>query len=84
MIKRYTRSTGEEYKEKRKTAKKICRKKKREYEERKLETPEEYENKEEIKFYKEVRERKTGFQPRVDFCRDKEGNLLGGEEEIQR
>jgi hypothetical protein len=85
MIKRYTRSIGEEYKENRKTAKKICRKKKREYEERKLETLEEYGNKGETrKFYKEVRERKTCFQPRVDFCRDKEGNLLGGEEEIQR
>jgi hypothetical protein len=84
MIKRYIRSIGEQYKEKRKTAKNICRKKKREYEERKSETLEEYGNKGETrKFYKEVRKRKTDFQPRVDFCRDKEGNLLGGEEEIK-
>jgi hypothetical protein len=73
MSKRYTRSIREEYKEKRKTAKKICRKKKREYEERQLETLEEYVNKGETrKICKEVRERKTGFQPRVDFYRDKE------------
>jgi hypothetical protein len=38
MIKRYTRSIMEEYKEKTKTAKKICRKKKREYEETKLDS----------------------------------------------
>jgi hypothetical protein len=50
----------------------------------KLETLEEYGNKGETrKFYKEVWERKIGFRPRADFCRDKEGNLLGGEEEIK-
>jgi DNA replication initiation complex subunit (GINS family) len=77
---RYTRSIVEEYKEIRKRAKKICRKKKREHEKRKLETLEEYGAKGEIrKLYKEIRQRKIIFQPVVDFCRDKEGNLVGGE-----
>jgi hypothetical protein len=84
MMVRCTRSTVKEYKEIRKRAKKICRKKKREYVKIKLETLEEYGAKPETrKFYKEVRQRKTVFQPRVDFCRDKEGNLIGGEVEIR-
>jgi hypothetical protein len=69
---------------KRERAKKICRKKKREHEERKLETLEVYGAKGETrKLYKEIRQRKTSFQPIVDFCRDKEGNLVGGEVEIR-
>jgi hypothetical protein len=67
MIKRYTRSIVEEYKEKRKTGKKICRKKKRAYEERKLETLEEYGNKGETKFYEEVREKKDWFPAQSGF-----------------
>jgi hypothetical protein len=84
MMVRCTRSTAEEYKEIGMTAKQICRKKKREYEKRKLETLEKYGAKGETrKFYKEVRQRKTSFQPRVDFCRDKEGNMIKGEVEIR-
>jgi hypothetical protein len=34
---------------------------------------EEHQNKE---YYKEVKETKTGFQPQISFCREKEGNIL--------
>jgi hypothetical protein len=54
---RCTRSIVEEYKERRKRAKNTCRKKKRKYEKRKLETLEEYGAKGETrKSYKEVRQ----------------------------
>jgi hypothetical protein len=35
-----------------------------------------FEEHQNIKYYKEVKEIKTGFQPRIIFCRDKEGNIV--------
>lgn len=83
MINRTTRSNTEEFIKKRKEADRICRRKKREFERKWImDLEKEYNDQEVRKFYKRVQEMKKGFQPRTVFCRDKEGNFIGGEEQV--
>ena len=59
-------------------AKKRCRESKRKWEQEKLEEIEDLAKRQEI------RQLKKGFQPRMSMCKNKKGELLGGEEEIQK
>jgi galactose-1-phosphate uridylyltransferase len=60
MLQKETRTTTEEYKE----AHKICRNKRKEYEEEKLQSLQAYNTRSESrKFYQEVRRFKEGYQP---------------------
>jgi hypothetical protein len=34
------------------------------------------------KYYKEVEKVRAGFQPRINFCKDKEGNLITSKDKI--
>ncbi|XP_039297864.1 uncharacterized protein LOC120354582, partial [Nilaparvata lugens] len=83
MLNRRTRATMNLFQEKRSSARQVCRRKKRDFEKRKLEEIMAYaETKDARKMYLRIREGKAGFQPRTNFCTDKEGNLIGGEEEV--
>lgn len=71
------------YKTKKEKVKKLCRKKKREYEQQRLTEIEDMAKaKSTRKFYGEVGAQKKGFQPRVQFCRDSEGELVGDKQKI--
>jgi len=77
MLQRVTRATRDEYQMKRRVANSTCKRKKREWENEKLtQLQMDFEEHRNRKYYKEVKEIKTGFQPRINFCRDKEGNML--------
>lgn len=83
MLQRETRSNCEIYKESRRTAHKLCRKKKREMLQRKLKAIEEANEKNESSvFYQDVKKMGKGFQPKLFICKDKEGNLLSEEKQI--
>jgi hypothetical protein len=85
MINRSTRANTEEYKLARCEARSVCRRKKRDYEKLQLEKIEESYNKKEVKkFYQDVKNIRKGFQPRNDFCRDKEGNIISDSTEIRK
>lgn len=78
MLQRMTRATKTEYQVKRREAKAICQRKKRELEKKRLVDMEEMYDKKEVRnFYTRAREMKRGFQPRTSFCRDRDGNLVG-------
>jgi hypothetical protein len=67
----------EEYKEKRRTANSMCKNKKRKWEEEKLlQMQADFEEHQSRKYYKEVKKVRAGFRPRLNFCKDKEGNLI--------
>lgn len=71
------------YKEKRRAEKKLHRKKKREWEKRKLEELVNLHSTQETrKFYKEVNESRRGFKPRVTMCKAKDGTLLCEQDKI--
>ncbi|KAJ4450018.1 hypothetical protein ANN_01425 [Periplaneta americana] len=83
MLQRTTRAISEDYSLKRNMAKKICRKKKRQYELDKLtEIQHHYEAKNTTKFYKEIKQIKIGFNSIVNIIKDKEGNILAGQKPI--
>ena len=68
---------------KRKEADKICRKKKREFEKQKIaEIERAGEAKDMRNFYARVKEEKKGFQPKITFCKNKNGNLITDKEGI--
>uniref|UniRef100_W5NKK8 Reverse transcriptase domain-containing protein n=1 Tax=Lepisosteus oculatus TaxID=7918 RepID=W5NKK8_LEPOC len=78
MLQRPTRTSTAEFSRKRTLAKRLCRYRKREWQNRMLqETEELYRNKETRKVYQKITENKNGFQPRLAMCVDKEGNLIG-------
>jgi hypothetical protein len=55
------------------------------YEKERLEELENWGQKSEVTlFYEMIQKQKKGFQPRVDFCRDRRGNLIGGKEDIKK
>jgi endonuclease/exonuclease/phosphatase family metal-dependent hydrolase len=82
MIQRGTRSTYAEYKEKRRIANKMCRKKKRENMKLKMEEIEKYKNASEIrKFYNAVKVMNRGYQPRMEGCRARDGTAVYSEME---
>ena len=83
MLQRTTRAVSEDYSQKRNIAKKICRKKKRQYElEKMTEIQYHYETKNTRKFYKEIKQIKTGFNSTVNIIKDKKGNILAGQKQI--
>ena len=83
MLQRKTRSNIETYKEARREARKICRRKKKHYEEEKLkELQEKYKNNAIKQFYEGIRKIRAGFQPRTTMCKNKQGIIVGREEEV--
>ena len=73
------------YENKKKIFKTICRNKKREKTEEMLNRVEEnYKNKAIRNFYQDVKKQKDGFQNKTIYCRDKEGQLLTGENKVNR
>ena len=66
-------------------AKKRCRESKRKWEQEKLEEIEDLAKRQEIRqLYKKTGQLKKGFQPRTSMCKNKKGELLGGEEEFRK
>lgn len=83
MLQRMTRTTKQIYETKRRIAKKLCRKKKREQEKLRLRDLENCrEEKEARKMYKGIRELKKGWQPQTNLCRDELGNLIGDQTKV--
>uniref|UniRef100_T1HWW3 Cmyb_C domain-containing protein n=1 Tax=Rhodnius prolixus TaxID=13249 RepID=T1HWW3_RHOPR len=85
MIAKTTRSATEKYRIKRREAGKICRKKKRVFEREKLKRMEEDGECGRIKeFYTAIKLEKRGFQPDMEFCRGKNGELIGDVTEVRK
>lgn len=78
MIEQNTETNRRLYKEARKQAKQVCRQRKRNFWDLKIQVIEEsYENKEIRNFYQEVkRAQGKGYKP-IERCRNKEGQILG-------
>lgn len=83
LQRRATRANTENFQQTRKDAKKVLRKKKRQWAKEKLEQIEEMQNKKEVRaMFQGTREIKKGFQPRSSFCKDKAGCMIGDEKGI--
>jgi hypothetical protein len=83
MLQKETRGSYEKYKEWQKDAKKVCKKKKKEHLQKKLEEIEQLNRQNERrKFYKAMDKIRKGYHPRQEACRDKDGNVLCDKEEI--
>jgi hypothetical protein len=64
-------------------ARKVCRKKKKDYEEGKLEEIQEKYKRNKLKqFYEGIRKTRTGFQPRTTMCKNKQGEIVGEEKDV--
>jgi hypothetical protein len=78
VLQRETRGNQEKYEESRKKASKVCHRKKREWIKRKVEEMEElWEQNEERNFYLNVQKSRRGYQPRLNVCKNKEGEIIG-------
>jgi len=83
MLQRKTTARTEEYKNVRRNAKQICRIKKRQFEENLLyDLEEKFGRNEGRKFFEGVRKFKMRFQPRTNLCKDSNGNLVAGEQQV--
>ncbi|XP_039278735.1 uncharacterized protein LOC111055532 [Nilaparvata lugens] len=83
MMGRETRLKRERYKEIRRTASKICRKKKREWQKKRLEDIETAYLRNDVGgFYQRVDTIKRGYQPRLKLCKDQEGQIIGEENKV--
>ena len=83
MLQKKTRLASEKYKESRKKATKIIRNKKKVYIKKEIETIETLNNQNENrKFYQAVKKINNGFQSRLVICKDKNGNVIGNNENI--
>jgi hypothetical protein len=83
MLQSKKRSSVEEYKEKRRTANSMRKNKKRKWENEKLlQMQADFEEHQSHKYYKEVKNVRAGFQPRLNFCKDKEGSLIISKDKI--
>lgn len=83
MLQRNTRQNAEVYKESRKKAKKLIRRKKRLFMKQEMNRIESLRGQNETrKFYQAVRVMGKGFQPRTNICKDRDGNALLEEEKI--
>ena len=77
MLRRETRNSRQIYKETRKKATKVCRKKKREWEKRKLIEIEKLAKEGNIRgMYMRIKEEKNGFQARSHMCENNDGELI--------
>ena len=82
MLQRETRATVDGYKSARKEATKLCRKKKKQWMEERVKKIEEYQAEGNIRqMYKSVRNLSTGYLPRLQVCKDKDGKLLSDQNE---
>ena len=80
---RVSRSLQEDYNQKRRDCNKICRKKKKEIINKRIEEIEEYSKTNQAKqFYKNIDWFRKDYKPRLSGCKDKQGNILGEEQEI--
>lgn len=71
------------FKDKRKEAKKIYREKKRKKQEDMVAEIEENYNRQDVRtFYKKIGITRKSYRPKVNLCRDKSGEIIGGKEEI--
>jgi hypothetical protein len=78
MVNRETRSNADDYKSRRREAKRICRMKERAYDIEMLEIMEEAHKQNEVrKFYKLIQGLKTGFQLRTSMCKERDGKFIG-------
>ncbi|XP_054259423.1 uncharacterized protein LOC128984157 [Macrosteles quadrilineatus] len=77
MLQRPTRQTTEEYKESRRTANGILRNKKKQHIKAQIEEIQNLDDQNETrKCYTAIKRMTKGFQPRVNACKDKDGNLI--------
>lgn len=83
LLQRYTRQNLEGYNAKRREAKRICREEKRNSINKRLENIENMNGEHNTrKFYKELDWFRKGYQPRINDCRSKTGELLESEKEV--
>ena len=83
LLQRRTRISFENYCELRREAKRVCRKKKKEMMLNKIEGIDKFSlEKSNRKLYKELNWFRKGFQPRLNLCKDKEGELLIEEKDM--
>jgi hypothetical protein len=84
-LQKETWGSCEKYKELRKDAKKVCKKKKKEHLQKQLEEIEQLTRENERrKFYKAMDNIRKGYHPRQEACRDKYGKVLRDKENIKR
>jgi hypothetical protein len=77
MLQRHTRQNENEYKEKRKFQQRLCRKKKREYEQNEIQDIVEAAEMHDSRImYKKVNALRTEYKPHTTSCLDREGNIL--------
>uniref|UniRef100_A0A8D8PVV0 Craniofacial development protein 2 n=1 Tax=Cacopsylla melanoneura TaxID=428564 RepID=A0A8D8PVV0_9HEMI len=83
MMNTNTRSNAETYRNLRRESKKVIRSKKREALKQKVKEIDELSKEnEQRKFYAAINKMKNGFQPRMNACRDRNGEILTNNEEI--
>jgi hypothetical protein len=85
MLQRMTRSNKEIYREYRRKANKICRKRKREMLSRQIESIKgnrERADARKYEYYQTVNRLRKGFQPRLKACKDNNGKLMEGDDKI--
>ena len=84
-IQRNTRANQEDYNLKRIVAARVCRRKKREALQEKIDEITEYHTKNESKkLYQRIREVTQEFKPRISACRNMDGKILTQNEDVQR
>ncbi|PNF31855.1 hypothetical protein B7P43_G08920 [Cryptotermes secundus] len=82
-MERPTRARNEAYKEARRKADKICRKKKRAFlNEQLLQLEEDFKNNKTKNAFGRIKYMKEGFKPKTEFIRDKKGLLINNKTEI--
>jgi hypothetical protein len=83
MLQRKRRGNIQTYKDARKEARKVCRRKKKFYEEEELEElQDKYKRNNIKKFYEGIRKIRKGFQPKTTMCRNKQGIMVGDKNEV--
>lgn len=82
MVQRETRRNSKRYKESRRQANRIVRKKKKENLKQHMEKIEELHTQNESKKMYQVKRMTKGFQPRTNACKDKEGRVIETEKKI--
>lgn len=83
MLQRKTRQKWESYSESRRKAKRMLKKKKKDFLKRQVEEIELMRNRKETRnLYQRINSMKNGFQPKLNMCKNKEGKLLSEENEV--
>jgi len=83
MLQRLIISSKETYREHRRRANKICRERKREMLKRQIESIEvDWERADTRKYHQIVKRFRKGFQPCLNACKDNNGKLTEGDDEI--